>query len=74
MPECVFADPRLNCASRASEPSRSAGSNPSSGAGGTGDWASTCLASSVSSGRYAGSSSASAMDRSLTAVADSIAP
>src|ERR1022692_1359394 len=74
MPVCVFAERRLNCASRPSEPSRSAGSKPSMGTGGTGAWASTCRAAESSSGRYRGSSSTSAIGRALTAGTARIAP
>ena len=74
MPEWVFADRRLNSTSRSIEPSMSAGSKPSNGSGGHGAASSTWRASSVNNGRYAPSASASAIDRSLTAVANSIAP
>ena len=45
MPECVFAERRLNSTRRSTEPSRSSGSKPSNGSGATGATASTSCAS-----------------------------
>ncbi len=74
MPLCDLALPRLKATSRCRDPSRSSGSKPSNANGGTGAWASTSLATASISGRYSGRSSESAIDRSDTAPANSMAP
>jgi hypothetical protein len=74
MPLYCLALRRLNAASRSSDPSRSAGSKPSKLSTGTGAWASTSRARATISGWYSGRSRLSAMVRSETAPAHSIAP
>jgi hypothetical protein len=74
MPLCDFAVSRLNLTSRAREPSRSSGSKPSNPSGRTGACASTSRAIASISGCHLGSSSESAIDRSDTAPAYSMAP
>jgi hypothetical protein len=64
----------LKATSLRTEPGRSAGSNPSKGIGVTGDWASTSRATASINGRNCGSSRESAIDRSDTAPANSMAP
>ena len=52
MPECVFAERRLNSTRRSIEPSRSSASKPSNGSTGTGAAASTSWASCTNTPRY----------------------
>ncbi len=74
MPLCDFALRRLKVTRRAREPSRSAGSKPSKASGRTGAWASTSRAIASISGRHLGSARESAIGRSDTAPAYSMAP
>ena len=74
MPLWVLALTRLNATSRSSEPSRSSGSKPSNASGGTGAWRQHLAGERQHQRPEAGIRGASAIDRSETAVAKSMAP